>query len=479
VSLVPEPLARRHNLLPFLKIDNELTIVLEDPLNRRAIAEVEQVSGCTVNMCVGLPEEIADKIDQVYGTTHSDTHDISELESTLFTEEELKNIASDFSGESFLRVLLNHTIQMFASSVHFEPINGQVQIRFRLDSGIETVAKISQGWFLVLSTRLKAILDNIEMRDNFMEGVLTHRHKDRRYVFYTSIVGATMGSAITLINLTPKDFPDQFDDLPLSESEREAILQIIGGRAGLAMVVGPGKIEKLKFIDLLLKKKHAKNKKTFVIGSMPWFADSGYIQLKVQVENDAELLEGLKVAVSMDPDIVYVEDLWNQKALLYALQLSVPNTFAMSTLHFPDTLTALEYVNESIDNKTLLTLALKGLVGIHVFRTLCPDCKTRDEDVARQARTLNLPRATVEKETVFKAVGCAKCHGRGYKESKVLVETLRIDNELAEVIKSGPKFAVIEEMIKNKGHRTIREQAMDLVFQGLIGLDDFKNVERR
>lgn len=479
VRRVPEPLARRHNLVPFLKIDDELTVVIEDPLNKKAIAEVEAVSECKVNVCIGLPEEITEKINQVYGTIAGPQDDISELDSDIFTPEDLEKIAADFSGDTFLRTLLNHTVSACATSVHFEPKNGKVNLRFRTEQGINQMGTISQGWFLVLVNRLKSLLDLSETQNNFIEGFLSHNIDDRRYMFYTSIVSSQSGNSVTLINLTPKDFPDDFDDLPITEDERESILRIIGGRHGLSMIVGPGKLEKLSFIDLILKKKHADVKKAFVIGSMPWFVDSGYIRLKVHVEDSQNILDGLKVAITQDPDILYVEDVWDRKVLQFALQAAISNTYVISTLHFPDTLLALEYANENIENKTLLSQSLRGLIGVHVFRLLCPECKQLDTDYAVQSRTLKMPRSEVEKNKIYRASSCDHCNGHGYSGSKILIECLEIDQEMREFLKAGHKFSVVKDKIIKKGHRTIEQQATQLVLTGSIGIDDFKSVEKR
>ena len=479
VKLVPEPLARRHSLVPFLKIDNELTVVIEDPLNRRAISEVEGVSGCKVNICIGLPQEISQKIDQVYGTVAAPSSDISELEFELFSAEEQKEISNDFSGERFIRTLLDHTIVLDASSVHFGPSKDRVVVQFREDSGIKNVGAISEGWSLVLNSKLLSMLEMVETRENFLEGFLSHERNGRRFVFYTSIVSTKVGGAVTLLNLTPKDFPERFDDLPIDADQREAVLQIVGGRSGVAMVVGPGKIEKLNFIYLLLKKKKAEQKKTFSIGSMPWFVDAGYIQLKVKVEDRQDMLEGMKVALTQNPDILYIDDLWDRQALRFALQSTMANTFIMSSLHFPDTLTGLEYINESIDNKTLLTQSLRGLIGVHIFRTLCPKCKEVDRDFARQARALKMSRSEIEKQTIYMAKGCPACNHRGYKENRILIEPLKIDQELGDFLKAGHEFSKVRSMIEGKGHRTIEQQAHELVLAGEICINDFKNVERR
>ena len=479
VQLVPEPLARRHRLVPFLKIENELTVVIEDPLNKRAIAEVQAVTGCRVNLCIGLPAEILTKIDEVYGTRASPTSDISELAFDLFTSEQLDKVKNDFSGELFLLTLLDHAIENEAAAIHFVPSGSEVNVQFRANGGLETVGKVSEGWYLVLNNRIKSLLDLMETRDNFIEGFVPHTHQNRKYVFYASIVSTKLGSAVTFLNLTPRKFPDNFDGLALDDKDRESVLQIIGGRMGLAMVVGPGKIEKLNFITLLLNKKHAEMKKTFAIGSAPWFVDTGYVQLNVQTENKKEMLEGIKVALTQNPDILFVEDLWDRQVLEFALQSSMTNTFILSTLHFPDTLTALEYLNESIPNKSLLTQSLRGLIGVHVFRVLCPKCKKVDDDYVRQSRVLNLPRAEVEKASIYEPVGCEHCNSLGYERSKILVEPLVMDPKIGDLLKAGHKFQVIKGKIVAQGHRTIEQQAKKLVLAGEICIGDFKNVERR
>ena len=479
VKLVPEPLARRHHLLPFLRIEDELTVVIEDPLNQRAIAEVEAVSGCKVNVCIGMGEEIGKKIDEVYGTTATEMHDISELVTSVFTEDELERIGADFSGEVFLRLLLDKMIERQAKAIYFEPRPGVVTVRFRSIAGPEKIAEISQGWFLVLSNRLKSLLDHIETRKNLVEGFLNHPYNGSGYLFYTSIVAAKSGNSITLLNLTPVEFPGGFDLLPLTDEIKERLLRIIGGRSGLAIVVGNDRIEKLAFTNLLLQKKHAEMKKTFAIGAMPWFADSGYMQISVKMEDRLEVLEGLKVAATQDPDILFVEDIWDRRVMQFALQTALSKTFIFSTLDFPDTLSALEYVNECIENKTLLTNALRGFIALYIFRTLCPRCKIVDTESADIARTLKRNRDEIAGREIFTAVGCEHCRGTGYAGHTILAEPLEIGEELTTMLKAGHKFKTVQEWLTGQGHRTLEQQAADLVLNGVIGINDFKNVERR
>ena len=67
VRLVPAATARKFNLIPLIKAGGELNIAISDPLNKAAIAAVEQLSGCQVNISVALIREIREMIEACYG----------------------------------------------------------------------------------------------------------------------------------------------------------------------------------------------------------------------------------------------------------------------------------------------------------------------------------------------------------------------------------------------------------------------------
>ena len=68
VRLVPAATARKFNLIPLIKAGNELSIAISDPLNKAAIAAIEQQTGCQVNISVALIREIREMIEACYGS---------------------------------------------------------------------------------------------------------------------------------------------------------------------------------------------------------------------------------------------------------------------------------------------------------------------------------------------------------------------------------------------------------------------------
>jgi len=479
VKLVPESLARQYKLIPLIKIEKELSVVIEDPLNQKAIQEIEKVTGCKVNVCIGLPSDISEKINKIYGPAPLRIDDPTGPLPALFDMEERKSINADYSGETFLRKLLDYAIRKRSSSIHVETHQSGVRIRFRTEGRIEEIGEIPAGWFLILHNKLRSILEMAESKEKFTDGFLNHSFNDRTYLFQASIAGAKHGASLALLSLTHYDFPKTCEELPIDDKTTQAIQKIIEGRSGLVIVVGADKRDLFSFVPLLLEKKQAQKQKTIAVGSIPGFAYSSYMQIKVRMEDSKDILEGMGFAVNLDPDILYVEKLWDRHAFEFALQSSLENVFFISTLYFPETLNALNWMLESIGNRTLLSSALRGVIGIRVFKALCPYCKQVDLTCDRQSLLKNVSQAESEIKTIYKAKGCERCDQLGYLGSAIAIEPIVVDQELSNGIQSGIRFSKIKEMLTKKGHRTIKQKAADFLCSGVIDIDEFEKLEKR
>lgn len=79
VRAVPADVARRLMVVPFLLVGDELTVVMDDPTNRLALAELAEVTGRTVVASIGLPDEIRAALDACYGPAEAASLDESAL----------------------------------------------------------------------------------------------------------------------------------------------------------------------------------------------------------------------------------------------------------------------------------------------------------------------------------------------------------------------------------------------------------------
>lgn len=67
VNLVPKNVVIHYCLIPIDKIGNTLTVAMAYPLNTEAIEDLEDITGCDIQVFVGTPADIRKSIEKFYG----------------------------------------------------------------------------------------------------------------------------------------------------------------------------------------------------------------------------------------------------------------------------------------------------------------------------------------------------------------------------------------------------------------------------
>ncbi len=66
LNFIPVKIARQYMLIPIDKIGNNLTLAMSNPLNAKAIEEVEAISGCSVQVFISTSSDIKKAIEKYY-----------------------------------------------------------------------------------------------------------------------------------------------------------------------------------------------------------------------------------------------------------------------------------------------------------------------------------------------------------------------------------------------------------------------------
>ncbi|MCX6738448.1 MAG: hypothetical protein NT098_00150, partial [Candidatus Parcubacteria bacterium] len=139
LSLIPEPIARNHNIIAFKKNDTVLEVAMLDTDDLEAINFVKKKTGLkilprltdTVSMKSALLQyqkslkaEFGDIIQQEASSLKTLPMEKEGGEET--SEADLKKLAQDLPVVRIVDTLLNHAILQGASDIHIEPMENQV-----------------------------------------------------------------------------------------------------------------------------------------------------------------------------------------------------------------------------------------------------------------------------------------------------------------------------------------------------------------
>ena len=120
----------------------------------------------------------------------------------------------------------------------------------------------------------------------------------------------------------------------------------------------------------------------------------------------------------------------------------------------------------------MIAPSLSGVLAQRLPRRVCQDCK---EQVQAKAEDLQLYfswKADTKLPMIYRAKGCAKCGGTGYKGRVGIHEYLHIDLNFREMIIQGKSYNDIRRYALAHGYRDMRFDGFRKALQGLTTIEE-------
>jgi type IV pilus assembly protein PilB len=148
----------------------------------------------------------------------------------------------------------------------------------------------------------------------------------------------------------------------------------------------------------------------------------------------------------------------------------------LATRHTHDAAGTLSRLTKMGIEPFLTSSALAGVLAQRLARRLCAHCRekyTVRQDALREAAgTPTLPRNLPDPVPVYRAAGCNRCSGTGYKGRMGVYELLTMSEEVERLFMSGASSEEIRRQARREGMRTLREDGVLKVLNGLTSLDE-------
>ncbi len=145
-----------------------------------------------------------------------------------------------------------------------------------------------------------------------------------------------------------------------------------------------------------------------------------------------------------------------------------------STLHTNSALGAIPRLLDIGIVPDILAGNIIGVIAQRLIRRLCKHCKQAYEGSPAECKILGArpDRPT----TLYRAVGCDHCDYQGYRGRLAIMELLKLDGELDEMI---ARRVTARELLKAavaKGFRTLADDGIRRVLDGSTSLDELVRV---
>jgi general secretion pathway protein E/type IV pilus assembly protein PilB len=263
--------------------------------------------------------------------------------------------------------------------------------------------------------------------------------------------------------------------LGLEPTDRDRVKHLAARPSGLIVVCGPTGSGKTSTLYSLLKVMNTVELSVVTLEDPVEVELSDITQGQANVRAGFTFAAGLRAILRQDPDVILVGEMRDPETAQIALQASLTGHLVLSTLH---TSNAVETVVRIVDlgvEPWIVANALLAVVAQRLVRLLCTDCAesyTYAGDLADEEGRVLIARGA----TLRRPVGCARCHGTGYRGRGGIFEVLEADDDLRELIKTRSGKRAYREVVKRAGLVPLREAGARKVKEGLTSLEEVLRV---
>lgn len=481
---LPLPFVKKNLVLPLHATDEGLLVAIADPRSLHALDEVRRAFGMKVIPVLAPREQVLGAIHRVYerpsGTAERVAQEISgeSLEALARQWDEPKDLlelADEAPVIRLLNSLLFQAVKERASDIHIEPYERELEVRFRRDGVLSSVISPPKAVQDALVSRAKIMsgLDIAEKRlpqDGRIRLLVAGNDIDAR----VSTVPTSYGERVVIRLLDRKGGQVRLSDLGLSTGQEEAVEALLSRSTGIILATGPTGSGKTTTLYAALNRINFHERNVITVEDPVEYQLKGIGQIQVNSKIGLTFASGLRSVLRQDPDVIMVGEIRDPETAAMAIQASLTGHLVLSTLHTNDAPTAATRLVDMGVEPFLLSSSLLAVIAQRLVRVLCPSCK--EEHTPSQSEKAHFIGTAPEK--LWKAKGCPKCLGTGYRGQTGIFEFMHIDQEMKALLLKSADASTIREFAVSRGMKTLKEDGLRKAASGVTSMEEVIRVSQ-
>lgn len=504
LRLIPEKEARSAEVAAFRKINKKIFIAARAPEREdsvHAIQNVERLGYQTERMIASRAslEHAWDRYTDLSFATETEAGVLTLSNETIQRMlQELKTIADvqahikEYMGSKdthrisrALEVTMAGALSLGASDVHLEPEETGVRMRFRLDGVLVEVTTFDAPTYALMSSRLKLLSGlKLNIKNAAQDGRFSIHVNEKEIEIRTSVLPGAYAETMVMRLLDPSTIALGMDQLGFSPYLIKIFEEEIEKPNGMILNTGPTGSGKTTTLYAFLKKVSTPGIKVVTIEDPIEYHLPGVVQ--TQVSKDYTFASGLRSTLRQDPDVIMVGEIRDAEVASTAVNASLTGHLVFSTLHTNDAAGTFPRLLDMGVNVDILGAALTVTMAQRLVRRLCDNCRVATPISAEDQKTLepilrNIPHPedlSQNRETMWvaKPGGCEKCGGLGYKGRISVVEVIRMNKSIEEVVRKTTSEREIWRAAKTQGIRRMAQDGVVKVLQGVTSLEELGRI---
>ena len=491
LNLIPEPVARKYKLIPFVleKNSGQLSVAMVDPLDLPLIAFLEQKSGKTLIPYLARDNDIMAKIEEEYsqGLAADVTEALKESSDSgvkTINSTQISNIIKEAPIAKIVSTILEYAIKSRASDVHIEPQETRTRVRYRIDGILNEKLALPRNVHDAVTSRIKILSDlKLDERRIPQDGRFNFKMGDEEVDLRVSTLPTVHGEKVVMRLLKKTGGIPDLPDLGLTGSNLRNLELAITRPHGIILVTGPTGSGKTTTLYSVLTRLNTNKVNIVTLEDPVEYEVIGLNQVQVNPTAGLTFASGLRSFLRQDPNIILVGEIRDSETTNLAVQAALTGHLVFSTLHTNNASTSIPRLLDLGAEPFLIASVLTAVEAQRIVRRICPSCKTSyspPPEIVSDFKNIlgNLYPQDLKELVIYKGKGCKECNNSGYLGRIGIYETIMVTSSIAKMVLERSSAEAIEKQAVSEGMITMFQDGYLKILNGITTLEEILRVAK-
>ena len=505
LHIIPEPIARSHNVVAYKKTKKDLEVAMLDPQDLETIEFIKKKSDLTIKP--RLTNEASMKyllslyqksLEAEFGEIiKGETEDLVTSAALEGGEEageaDLRKIAEELPIIKIVDTLIRHAILQKASDIHIEPLENELIVRYRIDGILHDAMVLPKKIAAAVVARIK-VLSNLKLDEKRLpqDGRFKVESAEYKFSMRVSVIPVSDGEKVVMRLLPENAKGFTLEGLGFHGRSLERLHENIRKTVGMVLATGPTGSGKTTTLYTILDLVNSPKVNISTIEDPVEYRMPRINQTQVRPDIGFTFADGLRSLLRQDPDIIMVGEVRDGETANLAVNAALTGHLVVSTLHTNSAAGALPRLLDLGVEPFLIASTINVIIAQRLVRTLYKskkEHKLTKEELSQLEKVVDLdrvveflreekvigPKAKFEDITFYEPVP-ATDSADGYQGRIGIHEVLPMTETIKELVMKNANAGTIEKQAKADGMMTMLEDGIFLAAQGITTIEEVLRV---
>lgn len=507
LHIIPEPIAKKQNIVAFRKTDRNLEVAMLDPDDLQTIDFIKKKANLKILPRLTSKEGIENALRQYQKSLQAEFGEIignetkelatiaeSHAEEIEPPKEDLEKAAQDLPIIKIVDTLLKHAILQKASDIHIEPMEKDIIVRYRLDGILHEAMTLPKQIAAGVVARIK-VLSNLKLDEHRLpqDGRFKIEDANHKISFRVSVLPVYDGEKVVMRLLPENSQGFTLEKLGFWGRNLEILHRQIKKPTGLILITGPTGSGKTTTLYTIMDIINTPEVNISTVEDPIEYRMPRVNQTQVNPKIGLTFANGLRSLLRQDPDIVMVGEIRDNETAGLAINASLTGHLVLSTLHTNSAAGALPRLLDMEVEPFLISSTVNCIEAQRLVRQLVPESREKYRLDKNEVKTLrdNIDENRVldllrEEKLISAGQGLEDIdfyrpkptpeNPDGFSDRIGIHETVEISESIKDLIVKHATADTIAKQARTEGMITMMEDGLIKAARGITSLEEVLRV---